>query len=274
MSFTAHSLFLPNWFVRRRAMAIGIAFSGVGIGAMVLLPWLQTIIIEHGWRASCWAMGLLVILVLGPINVLVRRRPEDMGLLPDGGKPGSVNERKRSQAGIVDSAWAATEWTLARALRTARFWWIVIGYFCALFAWYAVQVHQTKYLVEVGFGPLVAAWALGIVSAAGIPGQIAPRRPVRSDRAGMGVDGRVSWVRDLLRRVDRAGARPVAGVAVRDGDFAGLSWLRADLGHGAHRRGDLRGAALRFRLRHHYGRVDRRRCSWTVGRWRDSRCDG
>ena len=182
MSFTAHSLFLPNWFVRRRAMAIGIAFSGVGIGAMVLLPWLQTIIIEHGWRASCWAMGLLVILVLGPINVLVRRRPEDMGLLPDGGKPGSVNERKRSQAGIVDSAWAATEWTLARALRTARFWWIVIGYFCALFAWYAVQVHQTKYLVEVGFSPLVAAWALGIVSAAGIPGQIA--LGALSDRIG------------------------------------------------------------------------------------------
>jgi MFS family permease len=35
MSYTVHSQFLPNWFVRRRALAIGIAFSGVGVGAIV-----------------------------------------------------------------------------------------------------------------------------------------------------------------------------------------------------------------------------------------------
>jgi MFS family permease len=58
-------------------------------------------------------------------------------------------------------------------MRTARFWWIVLGYFCGLYAWYAVQVHQTKYLTEIGFSPTVAAWALGLVSLAGIPGQIA-----------------------------------------------------------------------------------------------------
>jgi MFS family permease len=39
-------------------------------------------------------------------------------------------------------------------------------------AWYAVQVHQTKYLVEVGFSPVVAAWALGAVSVVAIPGQV------------------------------------------------------------------------------------------------------
>jgi MFS family permease len=84
MSFTAQSLFLPNWFVRRRGLAISIAFSGVGVGAIVLLPWLQKIIGQHGWRASCRAMDLLVLLVLGPLNLLARRRPEDIGLLPDG----------------------------------------------------------------------------------------------------------------------------------------------------------------------------------------------
>jgi len=68
--------------------------------------------------------------------------------------------------------WAAVEWTLGRALRTGRFWWIAAGYFCGLFSWYAVQVHQTKYLVEIGFAPSEAAWALGLVSLAAIPGQI------------------------------------------------------------------------------------------------------
>src|SRR4051812_49690728 len=75
LSFTAQSLFLPNWFVRRRGLAIGIAFSGVGVGAIVLLPWLQAIIGRDGWRAACWDMGLLVILVVGPLALLVRRRP-------------------------------------------------------------------------------------------------------------------------------------------------------------------------------------------------------
>ncbi len=58
------------------------------------------------------------------------------------------------------------------ALRTTRFWLIALAYFLALIAWYAVQVHQTKYLVEIGFPPLVAAWALGAVAIIAIPGQI------------------------------------------------------------------------------------------------------
>ena len=84
MTYTVHSQFLPNWFVARRGLAISIAFAGVGIGAIVLLPWLQSIIVNAGWRASCWAMGLLVLFGVGPLNLLVRRKPHDIGLLPDG----------------------------------------------------------------------------------------------------------------------------------------------------------------------------------------------
>ena len=182
MSFTAHSQFLPNWFVRRRALAISIAFSGVGVGAITLLPWLQTIIERDGWRASCWTMGVIVLLVLGPFNLLVRRGPQSLGLLADGERHEPGPDSKRRPSNIVDAAWAATEWTLPRAMRTARFWWIAVGFFCALFAWYAVQVHQTKYLIEIGFDPMTAAWGLGIVSAVGIPGQIA--LGALSDRIG------------------------------------------------------------------------------------------
>jgi MFS family permease len=182
MSFTAQSLYLPNWFIRHRGLAISIAFSGVGAGAIVLLPWLQSIIVHEGWRASCWAMGLVVLLVLGPLNLLVRHKPENIGLLPDGGSHTAGVSGSRNPSNIADPAWAAIEWTLARALRTSRFWWIVLAYFCALFAWYAVQVHQTKYLIEIGFSPLLAAWALGIVSAIAIPGQIG--LGALSDRVG------------------------------------------------------------------------------------------
>ena len=172
MTYTVHSQFLPNWFVRRRGLAISIAFSGVGVGAIILLPWLQSIIVTDGWRASCLATGLLVLLVVAPLNFFVRKRPDDVGLLPDGDAHLPVAAGKRRVSNIVDPAWIAIEWTLARAMRTMKFWWIVLGYFCALIAWYAVQVHQTKYLTEIGFAPLTAAWALGAVSMAGIPGQI------------------------------------------------------------------------------------------------------
>jgi MFS family permease len=183
MSFTAHSQFLPNWFERRRALAISIAFAGVGVGAITLLPWLQSIIAHDGWRAACVAMGLIVLLALGPLNLLVRRSPQSIGLLPDGESHAAAGtEGKRRALNVVDTEWAAIEWTLPRAARTTRFWWIAVGFFCALFAWYAVQVHQTKYLIEIGFDPITAAWGLGIVSAVAIPGQIA--LGALSDRIG------------------------------------------------------------------------------------------
>jgi len=171
LSYTGQSLYLPSWFVRRRGLAMSLAFAGVGVGSIILLPAVQTIIGRAGWRTACVAMGLLVLAVLAPLNLLVKRRPEDLGLAPDGDQA-ARGGAAGPPSNVVDAAWVAIDWTLARAMRTTRFWWIALGFFGGLFAWYAVQVHQTKYLVEVGFSPAHAAWALGFVSLAGIPGQI------------------------------------------------------------------------------------------------------
>jgi MFS family permease len=171
LGYTGQSLYLPNWFHRSRGLAIGLAFAGVGIGSVTLLPWVQVMIDRSGWRASCTAMGLLLLIVLAPINLFLRKRPEDLGLLPDGAAAPSESTPK-PQSNIVDPEWAAVDWTLARAMQTARFWWLAIGYCAGLYVWYAVQVHQTKYLLDIGFSPSVAVWSLGAVSLLGIPGQI------------------------------------------------------------------------------------------------------
>jgi MFS family permease len=180
LAYTGQSLYLTNWFVRRRGLALSIAFSGVGVGSVTLLPWLQSLIEDGGWRVACWALGILVLVLLAPPNLLLRRRPEDLGLVPDGA--GSRNSATGGGGNVIDHDWAAVDWTLGRALRTARFWWIASGYFCGLFVWYAVQVHQTKYLIEIGFSPSIAAWALGVVSLVAVPGQIALGH--LSDRVG------------------------------------------------------------------------------------------
>jgi MFS family permease len=74
---------------------------------------------------------------------------------------------------VVDPAWTSVDWTPALAIRTARFWWLAVAFFSGLWAWYAVQVHQTRYLIDIGFDPKTAALALGLVPFMGIAGQIA-----------------------------------------------------------------------------------------------------
>jgi MFS family permease len=173
LGYTAQAFYLPNWFVQRRGLALGIAFSGVGVVSPLLFPWVQSVIAASGWREASWQLGLLVLVTLLPLNlVFPRRRPEEVGLRPDGEPAGSAGGPAPRASNVVDPAWAATEWTLARAIRTARFWWIFLAYMTGLHAWYAVQVHQTRYLMDLGVPAAVAAYALGFVPLTGIAGQI------------------------------------------------------------------------------------------------------
>ena len=172
ISYIGHSMFLANWFDRQRGLAVGIAFSGVGFGGIFMFVWIQQIIVDIGWRVSCWAIaGLLIVLVV-PLNFLFQRqRPSDLELNPDG-VDGDVSGDITSEAMIVDREWAETEWTLRSAVATARFWWLALTLGTGLFAWYAVQVHQSQYLVQLGFDETQVALALGVVVMSGVVGQI------------------------------------------------------------------------------------------------------
>ena len=162
---------------------------------------------------------------------------------------------------------------LARALRTARFWWICLGYFCGLYIWYAVQVHQTKFLLDIGFSPSVGVWALGVVSLLGIPGQIVLGHA--SDRIGR----EAIWAIAALGFAICFAAlialkyepQPVAGLS--DGVHARRARLRPDLDHGRGGAGDFPGRALRQHFRQHHAGGARRRRGGPVGHRRAARCD-
>src|SRR6478609_6225925 len=96
-------------------VAVALAFGGVGIGSIIILPWVQLLIDKSGWRAASWAMGILVLVVLIPLNLLLHKRPEDIGLLPDGDAAPTATSAKPVSY-IVDPVWAGTDWTLRRAL--------------------------------------------------------------------------------------------------------------------------------------------------------------
>ena len=101
LGYGVQSVILPNWFVRRRGLAIGIAFSGVGVGSIVLLPWLQIVIARDGWRWACLALALITAVLLIPLNLLLRKRPQDIGLHPDG--DAAADERRRGRAAATSS---------------------------------------------------------------------------------------------------------------------------------------------------------------------------
>ena len=82
--------------------------------------------------------------------------PYDMGLVPDGdtAPKGRTQQMKKDASGavvkggpgdrIVDHAWAATEWTLWRAMCTRRFWWLMLAFNTSLYAWYAVHLPDSR----------------------------------------------------------------------------------------------------------------------------------
>ena len=185
LGYTGHAYLMPFWFVRRRGLATGLAFSGAGVGSILLFPWWQEIIRDDGWREACLTMALILFVVVLPLNLLFqRRRPADLGLEPDGapaakmasptpagGDPGTSSDAAVPDT-VVDPEWAARDWSLREAMATARFWWLSLGLFFGMYVWYAVQVHQTQYLGEIGFSATAAAFALGLVGLFGVVGQI------------------------------------------------------------------------------------------------------
>ncbi len=97
LAYTGQSIYLTNWFVRRRGLALSIAFSGVGIGSITILPWLGWLIETAGWRSACIWLGILLLVLLAPLNLLLKHRPEDMGLPPGWAGLGPSVLRSRRQ---------------------------------------------------------------------------------------------------------------------------------------------------------------------------------
>ena len=181
-TYTAHSLFLPNWFCaaagsgdqhrifrgwRRRACAAAVVADDHCSGR------LARVLFSHG--ADC-------IMRVGPLILFLRRSPESIGLLPDGATRLAETNKTSGASNVRRSG-------VGGGRLDTRAGDVVPGgsggSHCHSFApcsWYAVQVHQTRYLTEIGFTPLTAAWALGIVSVVAIPGQIG--LGALSDRVG------------------------------------------------------------------------------------------
>ncbi len=178
---------ISRWFDRlgRRGLAIGVAFSGTGMGILVLAPILETMISQAGWRAAYLLLALLLAGVGLPlVALLLRNRPENVGLLPDGlenyawrhvrepepadmpaereQRPGSATAQTQAEAReLPRSALPGRDWTMGKAVQTAGFWLLMLSGAASLFTVRMVSVHQVAHFVDSGVSRVTAATILG-----------------------------------------------------------------------------------------------------------------
>lgn len=175
LGFTSHAAFLPNWFERKRGLAVGIATAGIGFGMLLLVPLAEKSIAVLGWRTTYILLAGLVFFLVGPLNLIFsRRRPEDMNLRPDGDPTQKSGKSVRSSLvmKIVDTRWVNEDWTLRKAVLTHRFWMLLAAFFCLAYAYQATLLHAISAMVESGLARDRAAQYFGILGIVGSGGKV------------------------------------------------------------------------------------------------------
>jgi sugar phosphate permease len=126
------AVLVSNWFHRRRGTALGIVLTGTSFGG-VLIPLISTPLIRlYGWRTAMILVSLIIwVFLLPAVIFLVKNRPGDIGLKPDGGEDasetGATSENQTASQGM----------TLNEALQQPIFW--IFSFFAALI-FYAIFV--------------------------------------------------------------------------------------------------------------------------------------
>ncbi|MEZ4523583.1 MAG: MFS transporter [Thermomicrobiales bacterium] len=154
---------LVNWFVRKRATAMGVAQMGMSVGGL-LVPLVAISLTDLGWRSTAFYSGIIVLVVGLPVTQLMRRNPEEYGLLPDGETEEEAAERRaRARAEQIESD--DIEFTPKQAMRTRAFWFISLGHGAAVLVVSAVMVHLIVHLNEgLGYSLRAAATVVSLMT--------------------------------------------------------------------------------------------------------------
>ncbi len=146
---------ISNWFTRKRGQAMGLTLAGIGFGGLAMPPLASFLIEEFGWRVAFASLGSMVLLIVfSVVLAVVRSRPEDIGLLPDG-EP--MNPGETSETAAQASPEAATGLSLGESVRTGAFWILCLGHALWTFGSMAQVAHLPAFLTDQGFESQQAA---------------------------------------------------------------------------------------------------------------------
>ncbi len=189
-----------EWFSEKRGMALGIASAGIGFGALVGAPLINSLIASGGWRNAFVVLGAVSCATLLVCAYFMRRSPR-----PAAGERESVTPRGHdSQASSPSSRGI----TFKQAIRTKEAVLIALAQSAAIFALRTVQTHIVAHAVDTGISPSIAALAIGTIGGLSIIG-----------RLGMGF------------AQDKIGARRsmITCLAIQGTSMLALPFIKADL---------------------------------------------
>ncbi len=168
-----------NRFIKKRSRALSFITAGGGFGGFVIVPFLALMITNFGWRTAAIVIGA-VVLVLGlPTAYIVRSKPEDKGLLPDGEMVEPISQAAPEAApvdleglALPETVTGEIDFTVREAMKTGTFWTFVIAMMLRACILSAIVVHQIPHLVDVGISYEAAAACLGTMILLSVPGRL------------------------------------------------------------------------------------------------------
>ena len=178
------SILMNRWFIRHRALAIGICASGSGLAVIILPPILTGIILRLSLRAAFLVTAGYTLVAAILIYLLIRETPADMGLeaLGEGdrvesrrtGSRRTASERYVSERSAADqsaSGLSASE-RLAARRRSSRgdadtqsdSVWILIGMVCVIMGALSNPgfVHLSVLYTSEGYAPMTIAFLISL----------------------------------------------------------------------------------------------------------------
>jgi MFS family permease len=127
---------VANWFRRRMGIASGIAIAGFGFSGL-LVPVIVRLIAVYDWRQTLVFLALGMAVLILPLSVLFRHRPEQYGYFPDGQEPGT--SASPNDSGI--SPTTEVELKVKQAVRGGNFWRLSLARFYHMMVVAAVITH-------------------------------------------------------------------------------------------------------------------------------------
>lgn len=162
---------VSQWFVEKRGLAMGCAMVGAGLGGAIAPKLSHALISQLGWRTAYLVLALLIVaLVIPVVALVVRHKPADQGLEPDGG----------AAAGPDPAPEAALDHPSARlpgletraALRTPAFWLLAAALFVTAVGGSYIILHLVAFATDVGIPAGSAATALSLLAGVSILGRL------------------------------------------------------------------------------------------------------
>ena len=157
-----------NWFSTKRGRAVGLIVMTFPLANSLQAPVAQWLTGEIGWREVFVVLGVATaLIVIVPGYLVLRNRPEDLGLYPDGASGPPESGRGGGRRMPAGARARDYDFTLKQAMRTRVLWLIVLASFLSILGGGAVSFHQVAYYQDLGLTPTIAAASISTFTLAG-----------------------------------------------------------------------------------------------------------